>query len=109
MQIQDKAMVSLRYVMKNMAGEIVEENMHGKPVQYLHGSGKILPSLESSLYRLEAGDKKSIRLKVNEMSAHDDFTLDVIIDEVREASEDELLNSEPLIEAVSSCGPGCDC
>ena len=109
MQIKDKAIVSLRYVMKNTSGEILDNTMDKKPVQYLHGSGKILPSLESLLYGLKAGDKKSIRLKANEISANDDVTFDVIIDAVRFASKQEMELGQPAGPHNFSCDPECNC
>ncbi|MEP7230244.1 MAG: FKBP-type peptidyl-prolyl cis-trans isomerase [Ginsengibacter sp.] len=109
MRVQNQTVVSLRYVMKNAAGEILEDNMHTAPVQYVHGSGKILPSLESSLHGLEAGDKKVVSLKTGDAPGTEDFTFDVVIDDVREASKDEILHGEPVKETIAVCGPGCNC
>ncbi len=106
MHIQNQTVVSLRYIMKNAAGEILEDNMGAAPVQYLHGSGKILPSLESSLHGLKAGDRKVVSLKTGE-DLTTDFTFDVIVDDVRMASEDEILCGEP--GKAAACGPECNC
>ncbi len=109
MRVQNQTVVSLRYVMKNAAGEILEDNMHTTPVQYVHGSGKILSSLESSLHGLETGDEKVVTLKTGDAPGIEDFTFDVIIDDVREASKDEILHGEPVKEKIAVCGPGCNC
>ena len=109
MRIQNQAVVSLRYIMKNAAGEILEDNMHTAPVQYVHGSGKILPSLESSLHGLKAGDRKMVSLKTGDAPGTEDFTFDIIIDDVREASKDEILHGESINEKATTCGPGCNC
>ena len=108
MQIQNQTVVSLRYIMKNAAGETLEENLNSAPVQYLHGAGKILPLLESSLYGLKAGDRKLINLYATS-GLPGDFTFDVIIDEVRKASEDEIQSGNPVIKKDKPCGPGCNC
>ncbi len=62
MQVKKDTVVTLRYVMKDNQGEVMEDTMNNSPVQYLHGSGIMLPSLESSLEGLTAGEQKSLRL-----------------------------------------------
>jgi FKBP-type peptidyl-prolyl cis-trans isomerase SlyD len=39
-------------------GEVVEETEANSPVQYLHGAGMLLPSLENALEHLEEGARK---------------------------------------------------
>lgn len=109
MQIENQTVVSMRYIMKNADGDIMEENMNAAPVQYVHGAGTILPSLESSLYGLKAGDRKLIHLTAASGLPYEDFTFDIVINDVRPALEEELLQGYPVKVNVSKCGPGCDC
>jgi len=104
MEIAEKTVVSLRYIMTNKEGELLENTLSGPPVQYLHGSGKILPQLESLLTGLRTGDQKKIRVEVP-----DTFYFDVQIDDIRMATEDEILSGNPTMTDNNCCGPGCDC
>ncbi len=110
MEIEDKTVVSLRYVMKNDRGEVLENTMNGAPVTYLHGGGIILRPLESSLTGLHAGDKKSLSLTNTTVPGLEyEFYFEVIIDEVRMATEDELVNGKPAAAEKENCGPQCRC
>ncbi len=109
MQIQNQTVVSMRYIMKNADGDIMEENMNAAPVQYVHGAGTILPSLESSLYGLKAGDRKSVYLSAASGLIDMDLSFEVIIDEVRSALKEEISQGYPLKVNISKCRPGCDC
>ena len=102
MEITEKTVVSLRYVMKNKEGEEIENTFSGPAVQYIHGSGKILPQLETMLTGLKTGDKKEIMLELP-----DTFHFNVEIDAIRMATPEELEAGAPA--TVNNCGPGCCC
>lgn len=104
MQVQKNTVVSLRYVMKNNNGEIIEDTIDSKPIEYLHGGGNILPSLESVLEGLPAGTHKSFTLQDEKLN--DPLHFDVIVDGVREATTEEINSGRP---GKKECGPGCCC
>ena len=101
MEIGAKTVVSLRYVMKNDDGEVIENRMSGALVTYIHGSGKILPELESQLTGLKKGDQKTIAIE-----QPGKFYFDLEIADVREAKMEEWATGEPMI---FDCGPDCCC
>jgi len=49
MQVANNTIVSLRYVMKNDAGEIMEDNTKLAAFDYVHGSGNLMPALENAM------------------------------------------------------------
>ena len=49
MQVKKDTVVTLRYIMKDNQGEVMEDTMKNSPVQYLHGGGNLLSSLELAL------------------------------------------------------------
>jgi FKBP-type peptidyl-prolyl cis-trans isomerase SlyD len=102
MEIAERTVVSLRYIMKNKEGEELENTFSGPAVQYVHGSGRILHQLEKLLTGLRTGDKKEITLDLP-----DTFHFEVEIDDVRMATTEEMEAGNPII--VSDCGPGCCC
>ncbi len=108
MHIQNQTVVSLRYIMKNAAGDVLEDNMNAAPVQYVHGAGTILPSLESSLLGMEAGGKKLVQL-TKASGAPDDFNFEIIVDDVRSATSEEILDGKPVSADALNCDADCDC
>jgi FKBP-type peptidyl-prolyl cis-trans isomerase SlyD len=108
MEITNKRIVALRYIMKNSRGEELENIMQSQPLEYLHGAGKILPQLELRLEGMKAGEKKSFSFS-DESNSDQEFYFDVIIDEVRIATEKELQIGKPIEKNSNECGPGCCC
>jgi FKBP-type peptidyl-prolyl cis-trans isomerase SlyD len=58
MRIQTGRIVSIEYQVRLDDGEVVESTEQNRPVQYLHGAGMLLPSLESALEQVEEGARK---------------------------------------------------
>ena len=104
MLVRKDTVVSLRYIMKDSNGEIIEDTINSKPTDYLHGSGNILPSLESLLEGLAAGTKKSFTIHPEQLT--NPLHFEVIVDEVREATAEEIRTGRP---GKKECGPGCCC
>ncbi len=106
--IETNCVVALRYIMRNSKGETLENTIQSSPVNYLHGSAGILPLLQKQLEGLERGDKKKVQLS-KESGADDNFSFDVIIDEVRAAFPEEIILGYPLQVTINTCGDDCDC
>lgn len=107
MQIDNNTVVSLRYIMKNAQGEILENTMESVSVKYVHGTGTILPQLEANLAGLSAGDQKEISFTYIGSQPAQPFHFDVVIDEVRNATSEEIQSRKPMKD--EDCGPGCNC
>ncbi len=111
MVVADHRVVSIRYIMRNSKGEELENNMHDDPILYLHGTGNILPELESGLIGLQPGDRKSFSISSDDVPGlQDEFHFEVVVDEVRKATEEELQKGR-VIESFpdEACGPDCEC
>jgi FKBP-type peptidyl-prolyl cis-trans isomerase SlyD len=48
--------VSFSYVLKNDAGEVIDQSTEGTPLTYLHGAGNIIEGLEDGIEDLKVGD-----------------------------------------------------
>ncbi len=90
--IRENAIVQVRYTMKNGRGEVLEE----KSITYLQGSSSISPILQSQLQGLETGQQKQALLKKGQEDADDDFTFDIIVDAIRDATPEEKRRGIPL-------------
>jgi FKBP-type peptidyl-prolyl cis-trans isomerase SlyD len=107
MKVETNMVVSLRFVMKNRAGEIMEDIMECEPVQYLHGSGSILPPLENGIEGLRENDTKHLDFTIEGGGI---YSMDVVIDNIRPATAEELTTGKPMEKTPdAACGPGCCC
>ncbi len=106
MKVETGKVVSLRFVMKNAAGDVIEDIMDQAPVEYLHGYGSIRPSLEAGVDGLQAGNTKHIVFK-NDGSG-DEFQIDLVVDAIRPATAEEIKTGRPEKKA-EICGPDCCC
>ncbi|WP_345233369.1 hypothetical protein [Olivibacter ginsenosidimutans] len=96
--------------MQNSKGEVLENMMNGPAISYLHGDGKILPGLERQLTGLAVGEYKYINLcKADYPGLDDDLELEVVIDDVRIASEEELSNGISQQVVGEICDEDCIC
>lgn len=111
MEVENKRVVSIRYMMKNSKGEVLANFMDGDPVTYLHGAGSILPSLEAKLLGLKMAEETSFSIfdGQNNGEMDDEYSFKVIIDEVRMPTEEELSLGYPIQNNKENCGPDCCC
>lgn len=63
--IEENAVVQMDYVL-TAEGEVVDKSPEGKPFQYVHGQGQIIPGLERQLTGLRVGDTKEITVTPEE-------------------------------------------
>ncbi len=109
MKIKKDTVASFRYIMRNGKKEVLEDTMAGTATTYLHGSGGIQSYLQRQLKGLAAGNKKIIHLSKGRQSTEDDFTFEVIIDEVRNALPEELVLGYPVLLPDKKCEEDCVC
>jgi FKBP-type peptidyl-prolyl cis-trans isomerase SlyD len=60
MQIEKDRVAALEYTLKDDAGAVVDTNVGGTPLYYLHGHGNLVPGLERELTGKEAGAELSV-------------------------------------------------
>jgi hypothetical protein len=107
--ITKDCVVALRYIMKNSKGDVLENTMNNTPVCYLQGASGIHPLLQMQLEGLKAGDQKSVYLAQEAASTNDDFSFEVIIDDVRAAFPEEVRLGYPVSQNSNPCEPDCMC
>lgn len=71
MNIEKNAVVSIEYTLRDNDGIVLDTSEGREPLSYLHGSGNIIPGLESSLENKAAGD--SLVVKVAPADAYGEF------------------------------------
>ena len=80
--------VTLTYTMRNGRGEILET----RRTTYHQGSTTISPILQAQLVGLEPGQRKTVKLTKGQEDADDDFTFDVVIESISQATQIHLLS-----------------
>lgn len=60
--VEDNKVVTFEYTLKNDGGEILDSSEESTPLSYIHGSGQIIPGLESEMNNKSAGDKFNISI-----------------------------------------------
>jgi FKBP-type peptidyl-prolyl cis-trans isomerase SlyD len=66
MQVAKDKVVTAKYVLKSVEGQVLDASSDDQPMTYLHGSGEILKGLETVLEGKVAGDQCSITLKADD-------------------------------------------
>jgi FKBP-type peptidyl-prolyl cis-trans isomerase 2 len=107
--IAQNMVVAMRYCMRNSMGDVLEDKMQATPVNYLHGGTEILQALQWQLAGLKAGDKKIVILQKEVSNMGDDIFFDIIIDNVRTATPEEILLGYPLTITGEICDENCVC
>jgi FKBP-type peptidyl-prolyl cis-trans isomerase SlyD len=62
MQIADQKAVTIHYSVKGEDGSVLDSSRGRDPLNYLHGTGSIVPGLEKALAGKAAGDKIEVTL-----------------------------------------------
>ncbi len=62
MEIKKDCVVQFSYVLKDIAGKVLEDSQGGEPTTYMHGHGGMLPALEKELAGLSTGAQVSAKL-----------------------------------------------
>lgn len=57
--VQDNMVVTLDYTLI-VDGEILESTDDSEPIEFIQGIGQIIPGLESALYGMKVGEKKTV-------------------------------------------------
>ena len=109
MCITKDTVVTMRYIMRNSKGVMLEDTMNAAPINYLHGTGSIHPLLQAQLEGLKQGDKKLVYLLKESGLTDEDFSFEVIIDNVRTALPEELLLGYLVNIDTGKCDIDCAC
>ncbi|MCC7202504.1 MAG: peptidylprolyl isomerase [Nitrospirae bacterium] len=63
MSVSEGSQVSIEYTLRLDDKTVIDSNVGGAPLTYVHGSHQIIPGLEKSLTGMKVGDKKEVRVK----------------------------------------------
>ncbi len=62
MKISKNSVVSIDYILTDAKGEVLDRSSKGKPLQFIHGLGHLIPGLEKALEGKTAGE--SLKAKI---------------------------------------------
>ena len=92
MKIADGCVVAMDYTLKTEDGSLIDTSEGDEPMWYLHGSGQIVPGLESALTGRAVGDKLEAVVKPEDGYGprHDDRVLTVPRSKLPDSPEPEV-------------------
>ncbi len=70
-----QSVISFHYTLFGPDGKILETSKGAQPLQFLTGTGQIIPGLENSLNQLKPGDKKRVQVPCEEAYGQRDQAL----------------------------------
>ena len=112
MKIEKNKVVEFSYELE-VEGNIVDHTTNEKPLDYIHGTGSLLPKLEEHIEGMEPGDKFDVTL--SPADGYGEVDPDRIIDLPKAAFEingevrDDLLvpgNTIPMLNSMGAVIPG---
>ncbi len=94
MKIENQSVVSLNYILRDAAGEILDQNSEGEPLTYLHGASNIISGLEDALEGRQAGDSFKVEIPPKQGYGEKDPAL------VKQVPKSRFKEAEHLREGV---------
>jgi FKBP-type peptidyl-prolyl cis-trans isomerase SlyD len=96
LSVIDNLVVSLDYVLNLEEQGEIERTKKGEPLEFIQGSGQIIPGLEKAIYGMEVGDEKEVVIEPPEGYGEYNPTdlVEVLRDDIPESID--LVEGEPL-------------
>ena len=85
--IQDNMVVILNYTLL-ADEEILESTDDGEPIEFIQGIGQVIPGLESALYGMKAGEKKTVIIEPED--AYGDYDPESLENAKKEEFSEEI-------------------
>jgi FKBP-type peptidyl-prolyl cis-trans isomerase SlyD len=103
MQIREKMVVSIDYVLTDASGEVLDRSQEGSPLAYLQGASNVIPGLEKALEGRTAGD--SLQVEVAPEEGYGEYDDDLVQVVSRELFDDaDTLEPGMRFQAKSDSG-----
>ncbi|MCB1316186.1 MAG: peptidylprolyl isomerase [Leptospiraceae bacterium] len=93
MQVAKDKVVSIHYTLTSGEGNVIDSSDKREPFAYLHGSGMIIPGLETALEGASAGDNMQVDIKSDDAYGPVDESLRFSME--REQFGDQSANLQP--------------
>ena len=101
MQIAQDTVVSIDYTLTNDAGEVLDSSKGAEPLDYIHGTGQIIPGLENALVGKQKGDAFKVRLEARDAYGERDESRTMTATKAQFGGEDPEVGLQ-----VRTDGPG---
>jgi len=90
MQVKKDTIVTIEYTLKDEGGNVIDSSKDHGPLNYVHGSGNIIPGLENGLEGKSAADSFVVTVSPEEGYGERDESLTQVVDREVFGLEDEL-------------------
>ncbi|MCO5240408.1 MAG: peptidylprolyl isomerase [Chitinophagaceae bacterium] len=102
MIVEKDKVISIQYFATDETGTVVDSNMESEPLEYLHGHGNILQSLEAALEGLQTAEEKKVLLSPEE--AYGEFNPELVFEVMRDQFPEGADQLQPGTLVQSSDG-----
>ena len=99
--IQNGKKVKIEYTLY-VGGEVFDTSKGSEPLEYMHGSGQIIPGLERALEGLKSGDEKKVHVGPDD--AYGPIQPQAILQVPREQIQEENLEVGMILSARNAEG-----
>lgn len=99
--IKNGSRVKIEYTLF-VGGEIFDSSKGGEPLEYVHGSGQIIPGLERTLEGLQPGDEQKVHVGPDD--AYGPIQLQAIIQVPREQIKEGTVEAGMILSARNAEG-----
>lgn len=105
MQVAKHKVVTIDYTVKDTAGDVIDSSDGGEPLAYIHGTGNLIPGLESALEGKSEGDSVNASIPPEQAyGERDEDLVQAVPRELFQTGEQEL-HPGMRFQAQSDEGP----
>jgi FKBP-type peptidyl-prolyl cis-trans isomerase SlyD len=63
MNVEENKVVTINYTVRNEKGEVIDTSENAEPLNYIHGTGSVIPGLEEAMSGRNQGDAFSVEVE----------------------------------------------
>ena len=104
MNVSDRKMVKIHYTLKDESGNLIDSSEGGEPLEYMHGTGALIPGLERELEGRAEGERFSAKIEAKD--GYGEYKDEYVVEVHRERFDvDAPIEAGQQFQADTPTGP----
>lgn len=108
MDVSDHRVVSIHYTLCDSRQNVIDSSSEGEPLAYIHGTGSIIPGLETALEGKSAGDDLKVAIPSHDAYGERRDDLVHVVERDRLQSGDREIEIGTMFRIQTEQAPGAD-